>query len=103
MLLFSLNFSQAKAAEDAEKQKRRNAQKQYQRELRAQVEGREHLYEYVGRMRRRKYANMSEREKAINKSLIEKIKHEAPELLSPAKSPLPGGHDNEDDMDMPPF
>lgn len=97
--------AKAKAEEDAETRKRREAQKQYQRELRAQVEGREHLYEYVGRMRRRKYANMSERERALNKSLIQKIKSDAPELLSPVKSPPRRGGDaaDDDDMDVPPF
>jgi|TARA_B110000208_G_scaffold182165_1_gene233609 hypothetical protein len=61
--------------------------------LAEQVQGREHLYHYVGRVKKRKYASMSDREKALNKSLIRKIRTEAPELLvsPPRKSPLKEG------------
>ena len=45
------------------------------------MQGREHLYHYVGRVKKRKYASMSDREKALNRSLIRKIRVENPELL----------------------
>jgi hypothetical protein len=82
--------------EEEERRKRREMQKAYQRELAEQVQGREHLYHYVGRVRKRKYASMSEREKALNRSLIRTIRKEAPELLSPVKSP-PKKTEDEDD------
>ena len=78
---------QARAQEEEERRKRRKMQRQYQKELAEQVAGREHLYHYVGRVRKRKYASMSDREKALNKSLIKEIRQKAPELLSPVKSP----------------
>ena len=65
----------------------------------AQVQGREHLYHYVGRVRKRKYASMSEREKALNRSLIRTIRKEAPELLSPVKSPPKKTEDEDDYVD----
>jgi hypothetical protein len=73
-------------------------QLQYKKELAEQVRGREHLYHYVGRVKKRKYASMSDREKALNKSLIRKIKEEAPELLisPPKKSPLKEGDEEYD-------
>merc|ERR1711871_222773 len=79
--------AEARAQEEEERRKRRQMQKQYQKELAEQVAGREHLYHYVGRVRKRKYASRSDREKALNKSLIQEIRKKAPELLSPAKSP----------------
>ena len=73
--------AEAKEQEADERRKRRAFQKKYKEELAAQVQGREHLYHYVGRVKKRKYASMSDREKALNKSLIKKIREEAPELL----------------------
>jgi len=94
------NYAKMKAAEgkrqeEDERRKRRQLQKQYQKELAEQVQGREHLYHYVGRVKKRKYASMSDREKALNKSLIRKIREEAPELLvsPPKKSPLKRGEE----------
>ena len=85
--------------EAEERRKRRELQKIYQKELAEQVAGREHLYHYVGRVKKRKYASMSEREKALNKSLIRKIRADAPELLvsPPKKSPLKEGDEGYDD------
>ena len=73
--------SQAKQQEADERKKRRALQLKYKQELAEQVKGREHLYHYVGRVRKRKYASMSDREKALNRSLIRKIRVENPELL----------------------
>ena len=60
----------------------------YKQELEAQIQGRSHLYEKVGRQIRRKQTNMDDREREINRSLIEKIKHDVPELMSPVVSPV---------------
>ena len=87
---------QARAQEEEERRKRRQLQKQYQKELAEQVAGREHLYHYVGRVRKRKYASMSDREKALNKSLIKEIRMKAPELLSPIKSPPKASEEEEE-------
>jgi len=89
---------QAKQQEFDERKKRRTLQLKYKQELAEQVQGREHLYHYVGRVKKRKYASMSDREKALNRSLIRKIREDAPELLvsPPRKSPPNKGPDDED-------
>ena len=62
--------------------------KKYKQELESQIQSRAHLYEKVGRQIRRKQTNMDDREREINRSLIEKIKHDVPELMSPVVSQL---------------
>eukprot|EP00943_MAST-04B_sp_MAST-4B-sp1_P000074 g74.t1 len=80
----------ADAQAEEEKRKRAIAEKRnkYKKELQSQIQARSHLYEKVGRQIRRKQTNMDDREREFNKSLIEKIKHEVPQLLSPVVSPV---------------
>ena len=80
------------AAAQAEEEKRKKLVMEkrirYKEELESQIQSRAHLYEKVGRQIRRKQTNMDNREREINRTLIEKIKHDVPELLSPVVSPV---------------
>ena len=79
----------------ARKKKELDIRLRYKQELEAQIQGRAHLYEKVGRQIRRKQTNMDSREREINRSLIEKIKTEAPDLMSPVTSPVKKTEDDE--------
>lgn len=87
--------AEAAKEEVARKQKELDKRARYKRELESQIQGRAHLYEKVGRQIRRKQTNMDSREWEINRALIEKIKTEAPDLLSPVTSPVKKGEDDE--------
>ena len=80
--------AEAQAKSEEEKQREMAKRRKYKQELESQIQGRSHLYEKVGRQIRRKQTNMDDREREFNKSLIEKIKHDVPELLSPVVSPV---------------
>ena len=78
----------AQAEEEKNKMRVMEKRRKYKQELESQIQSRAHLYEKVGRQIRRKQTNMDDREREINRSLIEKIKHDVPELMSPVVSPV---------------
>ena len=95
--------AEAKAVEDDAKRKRRQDRMKYKEELAAQIASREHLFEYKGRMKVRKATLMSDVERTFNKSLLQEIKIEAPELLSPPNLKLRMNNDNDGGEDDAPI